>query len=100
MRKLLIQPQAKADLSEIWHYIAAQSPTAADKVGQKLDDALQGLLSMPGKGHKRNDVKDPQYRFWSVYSYIIVYRYDDTSLTVIRVIHGRRNLRTIFAQRP
>ena len=100
MRKLLIQPQARTDLSEIWHYIAEQSPEAASIVTQRLDDAIRGLVLMPGKGHTRADVKDAGYRFWSEYSYVIAYRYDDVSLTVVRIVHGRRNFRRLFGRRP
>jgi plasmid stabilization system protein ParE len=96
MRKLLIQPQARLDLLEIWHYIAADSIQSANKVAEKLDRAIRGLIEMPGKGHTRPDVTDKRYRFWSVYSYLIAYRYDETSLTVVRVVHGRRDLRRLF----
>ena len=96
MRKLLVRPQARVDLLEIWHRIARDSRPAADRVGERLDLAIRGLLAMPGKGHSRADVKNPTYRFWSVYSYVIAYHYDDDTLTVVRVIHGRRDFRRLF----
>ena len=96
MRKLLIQPEARADLREIWHHIADDNREAADRVGEKLDEGIRGLVAMPGKGHTRADVKVSTYRFWSVYSYVIAYRYDDDTLTVVRVVHGRRNFRNLF----
>jgi toxin ParE1/3/4 len=89
VRKLLIKPRARVDLLEIWHFIAQDSVVAADKVAEKLDDAIRGLLEIPGKGHARADVKDPGYRFWTVYSYVIAYRFDERSLTIVRVVHGR-----------
>jgi plasmid stabilization system protein ParE len=96
MRKLLVQPQACVDLLEIWQYIAADNPQAADRVVDKLEQSIRSLIEMPGKGHTRPDVKDGRYRFWSVYSYVIAYRYDRTSLTIVRVVHGRRNFRRLF----
>ena len=51
---------------------------------------------MPGKGHVRADVKDPSYRFCSVRPYVIAYRYDDQTLTIVRVVHGARNFRRLF----
>jgi plasmid stabilization system protein ParE len=71
MRKLRIQPQARVDLLEIWHHIAPNSIDNANKVSQKLEEAIRGLFDMPGKGHTRMDVKNKSYRFWSVYSYVI-----------------------------
>jgi toxin ParE1/3/4 len=96
MRKLLIKRQARVDLLDIWDYIAADNVTAANRVLQKLDAAMRGLADMPGKGHTRAEVRDPRYRFWTVYSYVIAYRYDDTTLTVVRVVHGRRNFGRLF----
>jgi plasmid stabilization system protein ParE len=101
MRKLLIQPQARLDLLEIWNYIARDNVTAADRVGVALEAAMLDLVAVPGMGHTRTDVDDPRYRFWHVYSYVIAYRYDDKSLTVVRVVHGRRDFRRLFgARRP
>ena len=51
---------------------------------------------MPGKGHQRSDVRSGKYRFWSVHSYVIAYRYDETKLIVVRVVHGRRDFRKLF----
>lgn len=51
---------------------------------------------MPGKGHTRSDVRNKVYRFWSVYSYVIACRFDDETLTVVRVVHGGRNFRKLF----
>ncbi len=96
MRKLLIQPQARLDLLQIWNYIATDSVSAAEKVAEKFETAIRGLVEMPGKGYRRADVKSKRYRFWSVYSYLIAYRFDNTSLTIVRVVHGRRNLRSLF----
>jgi toxin ParE1/3/4 len=96
MRKLFIQPQGRADLLEIWHHIAQDNIGAANRVGAELDAAIRNLCEMPGKGHIRQDVKVPSYRFWTVYSYVIAYRYDDDTLTVIRDVHGRRNFRRLF----
>lgn len=96
VRKLLIRPQARLDLLEIWHHIARDSVTNANRVLEKLDLAIRDLVLMPGKGHTRVDVKATIYRFWTVHSYVIAYRFDDASVTVVRVVHGRRNFRTLF----
>jgi toxin ParE1/3/4 len=96
MRKLLIQPRARLDLLEIWQYIADDSVASANRVTEKLDEAIRGLVAMPGKGHSRKDVRNPALRFWCVFSYVIAYRYDNTTITVVRVVHGRRDFRRLF----
>ena len=96
MRKLQIRPQGRVDLLEIWHHIAQDNIAAANRVGDEIDAAIRGLCEMPGKGHFRKDVTLPGYRFWTVYSYVIAYRFDNDSVTVIRVVHGRRNFGQLF----
>ena len=96
MRKLLVLPRARTDLLDIWHYISRDDPKAADRVLTRIETAISGLVSTPGKGHWRADVRDREYRFWTVFSYVIAYRYDESSLTVVRVVHGRRDFRKLF----
>ena len=84
------------DLLEIWHQVAPNSLTDANRVGEQLDLEIRGLREMPGKGHSRADVKNPKYRFWRVYSWIVAYEYDDVTFTVLRVVHGHRNFRKLF----
>ena len=98
IRDLVIRAQARADLVEIWNYIAADNPKAADKVGRAFDAAVEMLQSTPGVGHPRPDVRDKPYRFWRVYSYMIAYQYTDKTVAIIRVIHGRRDFRRIFGR--
>jgi plasmid stabilization system protein ParE len=99
MRKLFIKPRARLDLLEIWHYIARDNLAAAIRVGDELDAAIMDLAAMPGKGHTRAEVKDSRVRFWSVYSYLIAYRFDEATITVVRVVHGRRNIRRLIPKR-
>jgi len=96
MRDLKVHSRAQEDLLEIWRYIAKDNVSAANRVGDEIDATIHELCQMPGIGHTRRDVKRPQYRFKNVFSYVIVYRYDDKTLTVIRVVHGRRNFRRLF----
>ena len=96
MRRAFIQPQARVDLLEIWRYIARDNISAANKVIDTIHEEIDGLAEMPGKGHRRADVRDQSYRFWRVYSYVIGYRFDDKTITIARVVHGRRNFRKLF----
>lgn len=96
MRKVLVRPQARLDLLEIWHSIAPRSATAADQVIVELERAIRRLAEMPGIGHVRREVKDSRLRFWSVYRYVIGYRYDDQTLVVVRIVHGHRDFRKQF----
>jgi plasmid stabilization system protein ParE len=88
--------EANRDLEGIWVYIATDNFDAADRVYDKIQADIQKLSIHPGMGHSRADSPSREYRFWSVYSYLIVYRYDDSELAVIRVIHGARDIGSIL----
>ena len=90
--KLRIAPRADADLDAIWDYIARDNQRAADRVEDDLHSAMRMLAEYPGIGHTRPDVPSG-YRFWRVYSFLIVYRIDGDALVVVRVIHGSREIR-------
>ena len=49
---------------------------------------------MPGIGHRREDLTPEDFRFWSVYDYLIVYDPSTNPLAVVRVLHGRRDVRS------
>ena len=69
MRKFRLSPEAIKDITEIFEYIALDSPDAAERVRVEIYKALQSLVAMPGKGHKREDLTASEVLFWPVYSY-------------------------------
>jgi addiction module RelE/StbE family toxin len=96
MRRINYSSDAKRDIASIWVYIAADSFDAADRVEDEIESEVQKLADQPGMGHRRPDLRNPDYRAWSVYSYLIIYRYDEHTLTVVRVIHGARDIGSII----
>ena len=96
MRALEYATAALNDLRDILRYIDEHNPDAADRLYGKIKAAVEKLRSMPGIGHRRNDVEDPSYWFHRVGGYIVVYRYDDANLYVVRVVHGRRDFKKLF----
>ncbi|HOB74059.1 MAG TPA: type II toxin-antitoxin system RelE/ParE family toxin [Phycisphaerae bacterium] len=96
MSRFLLTPRAREDLEEIEAYIAHDSPDAARRVILELQTAMQRLAESPGLGHRRSDIDDPRYRFWVVYSYLIVYIPQTDPLQIIRVVNGYRNLPTVL----
>ncbi len=96
--RFILAAAARADLREISDYIRLDSPAAAQRVRQELRAAMQRLAGMPGLGHMREDLAaiDPALRFFSVYSYLIIYRTETDPLEVVRVLHGARDVRRIL----
>jgi plasmid stabilization system protein ParE len=90
-------PEAVRDLEELWEYIAADSPDAADRVLSELFAALEMLGGSPNVGHRRPDLSSHALRFWPVRSYLIAYAPDVRPLWVVAVLHGRRSPRLLAA---
>jgi toxin ParE1/3/4 len=88
--------RAYHDISEIWNYIAADNPTAADEQEERFFVAMRELAAQPGMGHRRPDVSDARYRFWRVGAYQIAYRVRGKKLTVCRVLHSARDFRKLL----
>src|SRR5215211_1051469 len=97
MRRVVFGKRAQRDLDDIWLYIARDSIEAAEKVVETIERAVWKLADMPRMGHERLELAGRRYRVWSVYSYLIIYRYGPKTLTVVRIVHGARDLRRLFA---
>lgn len=90
-----LSPQANKDIESVCDYIAERDPVAADRLEDRIHEALKLLAQLPGMGHTRSDVSDARYRFWAVGKYIIAYRFYE-ELIVVRVVHGARDFRELF----
>jgi plasmid stabilization system protein ParE len=99
MSRFVVTPDARADLFAIWEHIANDSIDAADKVIGQIEESFGRLAEMPGMGHFREDLLDQHFRFWSVYGYVIGYRWDVGPIQIIAVVHGARDLDTFLGQR-
>ncbi len=83
--------QADDDLIAIWTAIARDNPDAADRVLDTLDARSRILADNPGLGPRRDDLA-AGLRFFTVGSYLILYRVTDDGIEAVRYLHGRRNL--------
>jgi antitoxin ParD1/3/4 len=97
-----LTPLAKADIFDIWSYIAEDNPDAAGRVEEAIYDACVFLAEGPLRGHSRPDLTARPVRFWTVArypNYTVVYRPDTAPLQIIAVLHGKRNIRRILRGR-
>jgi plasmid stabilization system protein ParE len=97
MSGFVLHPDALTDLTEIWEYIAADSPSAADRVLDEIEEAVRALVPFPQMGHPRADLTSRPLRFQLVRDFLIAYAPDEKPLLVVAVLHGRRNPRVIAA---
>ena len=102
MSGYILTPRAKADIFNIWAYIADHNQDAADRVEQAIFDACAFLAETPMRGHFRPDLTVRPLRFWTLSrypNYVIVYRLEKTPLQIIAVMHGKRDIQRILEQR-
>lgn len=98
MVTLFKKPLAEADLTEIWQYIAADSPEKADQLLDEIGVALHKLLHSPLMGRDRSELA-PALRSFLVKRYVIFYRpLEKKGIEVIRVLHGARDIQTILEE--
>jgi toxin ParE1/3/4 len=97
MAIILKKPLASADLLDIWNFIASDSFEKADRFLQKIDSQLKILASNPGMGRKRDSLV-PNLRSFPVGNYLIFYRPINQGIEVIRVLHGARDIQSLFEE--
>jgi len=98
--RYVVAPQAAQDLYEIWLHIGELSSVAtADRVESNIRRKLAVLAGTPGAGHSRKDLTDQNVKFFSVYSYLIVYRPETDPLQIVAILHGGRDVEHVLRNR-
>lgn len=98
MKRLVLAPKARADLFDIDAYIAERNPLAAERLIERLIQAMKTLARMPMMGRTCEDLGLPTVRRFVVEKHHIFYVLDGKVLMVVRVIHGRRDVETEIRQ--
>jgi toxin ParE1/3/4 len=93
--KIVLTPQARADLVDIWAYIAVDNMKAADGVLTSINDRIDMLADSPEIGHRRDEIS-AGLRSFPESKYVIFYRPIRDSIQIIRILHGARDIETIF----
>jgi len=97
MNEPRLHPEALADVREIWHHIAEDSPDNADRVNEKIEAAIARLSEFPHQGFKRPELTDRPLRFVLAHDYLIAYSPETVPLFILAVLHGRREPRILAA---
>jgi antitoxin ParD1/3/4 len=102
MSRFALTPLARADIFNIWSFIAQDNQDAADRVEQEIYNACGFLAEAPLRGHCRPDLTGRPMRFWTLPrfpNYTIVYLPEPIPLQIVAVVHGKRNIPRILKQR-
>lgn len=89
---------ARADLREIWYYIAVTNynRAAADRLRRDIQNACKELALKPSLGHARRDLtRNPEILFYRVREhYLVIYRRNTRPLQIARILHGSRDVKS------
>jgi plasmid stabilization system protein ParE len=98
-----LSAEAEQDLQEIRAYYLQKVGAGARvalHVGRRIIAAFEFLAATPGAGHTRADLTSEPVKFWQVFSYLIVYDPAMRPLGIARVLHSRRDLKSLFRETP
>jgi toxin ParE1/3/4 len=95
MPLIVKRPLARSDLAEIWDYIADDNETRADAFVDLIDQKFQELARYPNMGRSCDELEEG-LRSFPVGRYVIFYQVIPEGLEIIRILHGSRDLNTIF----
>jgi plasmid stabilization system protein ParE len=96
----VVAPQAARDLVDIWRYLVKESSEeTADRVESAIRNKFAYLADFPNGGHWRRDLTTANVRFFSVYSYLIVYRPETKPIQIVAILHGHRDFSALLTKR-
>jgi toxin ParE1/3/4 len=93
--KLRIRPEARQDLRNIGDYIAHDNRQAARQFVTMLRGRCAFLAENPRVGRERSDLCEG-LRSFPVQNYVIFYRILDQMVEIVNVIHGSRDIESLF----
>jgi plasmid stabilization system protein ParE len=102
MSRILWSTPAVEDLQDIAQHIAEDSPSAASRFVDRIDEAVSALTSQPRLGRivpelRRHSIT--RYRELIVSPWRLFYREEKGQVFVLAVIDGRRNMEDILLRR-
>ena len=96
--ELRLTQAAKQDLADIWvEIIEARDERSADRMTRRILDICRMKAEFPETGQSREDIA-PGIRSASNRPYVIFFRPEEESILVLRILHGRRDVRTILQE--
>ena len=97
MPRYLLTTEAERDLDEIKQYLVSRGgPRVARYALREIREAFRFLAGTPEAGHRREDLTDASLKFWTVFSYLIVYDPAKRPIEILNVIHGARDVSSLL----
>ena len=91
-RTVAYLPAAGRDLDDILDYLEVEAGKAvAERYVLSFRSSIARLSEFPFVGAARPEL-GPAIRHWVVDPYLVLYDVDDTSVSILRIIHGKRRI--------
>ncbi len=97
MPQLLLTSEAEESRIQIWLHVARDSPDAADRLLERIDEKCRLYATQPEMGSPRPDL-GRQVRCFPVGNYVVIYRALEDGILILLVIHGARDIPTVFRE--
>jgi len=95
MARIVRTIPARADLRDIWLYIAQDDLDAADRCLYRIDRTIRMLAENPLLGESQDDLRQDLRRF--VFgNYLVFYEPLRDGIRVVRVLHGAQRWEDAF----
>lgn len=93
--KVRYTPQAKADLSEIFSYVAKDNPAAASRLIARICHHVVALSNNPALG-RAGRIAGTRELIIPRYPYIAAYRIHGDAVEVLAIVHTSRSWPEVF----
>jgi toxin ParE1/3/4 len=93
--RVVLSELAETDLTDIWVFVARNDLAAADRLIDQIHETSRMLAATPKAGRNRPEL-EPSVRSFVVGNYIVFYRVSPDGIEVARVLHGHRDLPSLF----
>jgi toxin ParE1/3/4 len=95
MPVIKVSAAAEEDLREIWAYVAESNPEAANRLVKEITRRFTVLRDHPHMGREQDRLM-VNLRSFVVQNYFIFYQPFEGGIEILRVLHGSRDIGSIF----
>lgn len=99
--RFVLSPEAQWDLDEILIYIFDHNgERLADIFAARFLETFGMLAENPGLGHLKEDITSLPVRFFTVWSYYVIYKPATNPLQIARIVHAKRDVESLLQDEP
>lgn len=95
MPGIVYTSSARADLIEVWLFVAEENLNAADQILETINQGVHLLAQQPLMGRERPELRSGLRSWPTATPYILYYLPDPDGLTLVRVLHHARDIHSI-----